>query len=273
MAFPSGWGMFFPGEARCWRQHRGGVSPRVPGHVRCGVPGMINHTPRGREGAMEVEPWQQGGAGASPGFIFRLEGSRAGHSREAPGGLSSLPHLCAAFSPSLPAFPGLPSSPCSSPASVCLSPRQGAQREAERGSAGQREPERLVQRGIELRAAAATAGTVPIPRPLRGRVCPGRRGAVPGAAAAEAPAGAGLGAGLIGTGRQQAARGRCWPAQSPQRRHRGRGQVQRLRFLPRCCRRPRHGHASCPRRGQKQPRGTKKRPRGWQSAERCPDGA
>ncbi|RMC08242.1 hypothetical protein DUI87_14483 [Hirundo rustica rustica] len=30
------------------------------------------------------------------------------------------------------AAPGLPSSPCSSPASVCLSPRQGAQREAER---------------------------------------------------------------------------------------------------------------------------------------------
>lgn len=80
-----------------------------------------------------------------------------------------------------------------------LSPQQGARRDAEaelrpaggRGAGG-REPERLVQRGVQLRAPAA-AGTLPVPRALRGRVRPRRRGALPGAPAA--PAAAGLGAG------------------------------------------------------------------------------
>lgn len=111
-------GNVFPSETRGWRQHHGGASPRVPGHVRCGVPAMINRTPRGTEGAMEVEPWQRGAAAASPGFSFRLEGSRGW----AQGGLSSLPHLPAGFSPSLPALPGLPSSPCSSAVCPCVCP-------------------------------------------------------------------------------------------------------------------------------------------------------
>lgn len=102
-------GNVFPGENRCWRLDHISVSPCVPGHVRCGAPGMINHTPRGREGVLEVEPWQQDGAAASPDFCFRLGGSRAVHSRGALGGLPSF--APSGFSPSRPVSQGCRAAP------------------------------------------------------------------------------------------------------------------------------------------------------------------
>lgn len=104
-------GNVFPGETRCWRLDRSGISPCVPGHVRCGVPGMINHTPQGREGVMEVEPRQLEGAAASPNFSFRLEGNWAVHREGAPGRLFSLPHLLHWVFPFPPCFPRVAEQP------------------------------------------------------------------------------------------------------------------------------------------------------------------
>lgn len=74
---------------------------------------------------MEVEPWLQGGAAAPPDFSFRLEGSRAVHSPGSTGRTFLLAlgfalfSFRTGFSPSRPAFPGLPSSSPAGRPSVC----------------------------------------------------------------------------------------------------------------------------------------------------------
>lgn len=216
VAFPSWWGVPPRRRLGAGRLYQSRGSLCVPGHVQFGVPGLINHAPRCKGKVMEVGLGQQGIAAASHRSSFGQHGQRVGGER------GHMEHR-AGFPPACPVssalgFP-LPTegNQLAAPPSARLSPSQGAQWEAEHRPTGRREPERLIQRGVKLWAAAAAPGTIPLSRPLRGRVGPRRRGAVPGAAAAAAPAGAGLGALLARASQRRAARGQGRPAQGLER--------------------------------------------------------
>lgn len=106
-------GNVFPGETRCWRLDHSGVSP---GHARCG---MINHTPRAGKGRWRSS---RGSRGVPQPLRISASGWREAGlctAREHRAGFPPCSVFCTGLSPSRPAFPGWPSSPCR--ASVRLS--------------------------------------------------------------------------------------------------------------------------------------------------------
>lgn len=109
-------GNVFPGETRCRRLQHGGVSPCVPGHVRCGVPGMINRAPRGGKGRWRSS--HGSGEVPQPPRISALGWREAGldTAREHRADFPPRPIFCAGFSPSRPALPRV--APAARP-SVC----------------------------------------------------------------------------------------------------------------------------------------------------------